>query len=100
MIKSFAALKRTLTPGTRLVLVETNLAGHRALNVVRTVVKQQTNAVKFSDGSWLYLGATGEKAGDFSFQEDGFTLDDRYRDPHGVRLVYKFVETAADETQS
>jgi hypothetical protein len=71
-IKTFAELKRALTVGTKIKLVDSSLPNNKRLGVVRAVIKQQTNAVKLEGGSWLGLGSTGEKASDFSFFEGGF----------------------------
>jgi len=81
---NYAELKRKLTVGTKLTLVDTNLTGHKYLNVTRKIIKQQTNAVKLEGGSWLGLGSTGEKASDFSFQDNGFTFEKDH-----AKLVYR-----------
>lgn len=85
-IQSFAQLKRELKVGTKVTLIDTNMLNHKALGVEREVIKQQTNAVKFSGGSWLGLGSTGEVASDFTFSGDTFT----YTMPDGDHLTYKF----------
>jgi len=47
---------------------------HKNLNIPRRIIKKQTNAIKFEGGSWLGLGSTGEKASDFSFDDNTFTV--------------------------
>ena len=86
MIQTFAELKRELTVGKKLQLVETNVPNHKYLNTVREVIKQQTNGVKLEGGSWLDLGYMGAKANNFTFQEGGFTCD--FGD---TKLVYKIL---------
>ena len=71
-LQSFAELKRVLIEGTVIRLIDSSINNHKGFNKDRAVVKAQTNAVKLSDGSWLGLGSTGEKAGDFSFFDGGF----------------------------
>jgi len=73
-IQNFAQLKRALTVGTKIKLIDSSLKTHKHLGQVRAVIKQQTNAVKLEGGSWLDLGSMGVKAGNFSFQENGFTM--------------------------
>jgi len=91
-ITSFAQLKRELKPGVSLKLVDTNINKHKSLGIVRKIVIQRTNAVKLGD-SWLGLGSTGEKASEFTFQENGFTYDSRASHPdYGVMLKYEFVQ--------
>ena len=94
-LSSFAQLKRELKPGIELKLVDCNIPGHKMLGVARKIIVQQSNAIKFSDDSWLGLGSTGETAKDYTFQENGFTLDNRYRDEnyakYGIMLKYEFV---------
>lgn len=87
-IKSFAQLKRELKVGTKIMLIDTHLHNHKGLHIEREVVKQQTNAVKFNDGSWLGLGSTGEIASMFSFDGDKFTLS--WCDEPGY-LTYKIL---------
>jgi len=92
-ITSFAQLKRELKPGVSLKLIDTNLDNHKSLGIVRKIILQQTNAVKFEGGSWLGLGSTGEKSSEFAFQENGFTYDNRAKYPdYGVMLKYEFVQ--------
>ena len=81
---NYAELKRKLTVGTKLTLLESNIPNHKYLNTTRKIVKQQTNGIRLEGGSWLGLGSTGEKAEDFSFQNNGFTLE-----KGDVKLVYR-----------
>ena len=56
MIKTLADFKR-LPEGTKLVLRSTNIdfmgKPHKYLGVERTIEHKQTNAIRFSGGSWL-----------------------------------------------
>jgi len=82
-VTSFAQLKRELKPGVALKLVDTDVPCHKLLGIVRKVDRQQTNAIMFVGGSWLYLSA----AKDFTFQENGFTYDS-----NGTMLKYEFAK--------
>lgn len=68
-MKTLADLKRTLTVGTRLTLIDTNMVGHKYLNITRAIEKVQTNSIKFEGGSWLEFG----KAADYTINDREFT---------------------------
>ena len=87
-MNNFNQLKKGLNIGDTLTIVDTSLVGHKYLNVPRKIIKKQTNAVKFEGGSWLGLGATGEKAENFSFFNNGFTY--RFGENNKDYISYKF----------
>lgn len=91
-IQTFAELKRTLSEGTVLRLIDSSIKDHKGLNKDRAVSKVQTNAIKLDDGSWLGLGSTGERACDFSYFENGFKHEwDKGTGFQGYN-VYLFIE--------
>lgn len=73
--KNFNQLKNFLQVGQKIKLVGASDKNHRYLNTERIIIHKQTNAVKLEGGSWLGLGSTGEKANEFTFQENGFTYE-------------------------
>jgi len=87
MIESYAELKRKLIIGAKLKLTFADNPGHKYLNSTRAIEKVQTNGVKFEGGSWLGLGMYGEKASDYTFQVNGFTVNYQAK----PMLSYEFV---------
>ena len=71
---TLAELKRFMQTSPTLTLISAqswNGQPHKFLNIPRTVEKTQTNAIKFSGGSWLEY----EKAACYTFLGDTFTVD-------------------------
>lgn len=94
MIQSFAELKRELQKYRKIKLVEAPcMPNHKYLNVVREIVKVQTNGIQLEGGSWLGLGMYGEKSSDFTYQENGFTVYNNNEYSLGKKdyLRYEFV---------
>lgn len=83
---NFNQLKNYLQEGMSLALIESSKPDHPHLNKTRKIIKKQTNAIKFEGGSWLGLGSTGEKAKDYTFNNDTFTYDGGF-----IQLTYKYV---------
>lgn len=71
---NFNQLKNYLQVGMKLKLIASSMKDHKYMGMERPIIKKQTNAIKFEGGSWFGLGSTGEKASDFTFQENGFTF--------------------------
>jgi hypothetical protein len=83
---NFNQLKNYLQVGMKLKLVDTSMKNHKYLGVERAIIKKQTNSIKFEGGSWMGLGSMGEKASDFTFQENGFTYTETW-ELDGVKKI-------------
>lgn len=96
-MENFNQLKKELQEGRYVILksVEKEEPGPKMVERIgryRQIIKKQTNAIKFIDGSWLGLGSTGEKAKDFQFyNNDCFSYEDEY-----IKLNYQ-IKTAIAE---
>lgn len=92
IFNNFKQLKDKLTVGMTITLTYARFSHENLgekikarLNQPREIIKKQTNAIQFSDGSYLGLGSTGEKAKDFlffgnntfSYRDDDCILDYR-----------------------
>lgn len=78
-ITTLAALKRRIKPGVKIKLIDTEtMPGHKYLNVLRTIVKAQSNSFSIAtdeqlaagkNGSWMeYPKAAGFVGGGNSFR--------------------------------
>lgn len=88
---NFNQLKNYLQEGMRLKLVDSSMKEHKFLGQERAIIKKQTNAIKFEGGSWFGLGSTGEKASDFSFENNGFTYTWDKGEAFSGFLKYEYV---------
>lgn len=64
-MKNLAELKRRLTPNVKVLLLWSKHP-HKYIAKRRSIIKQQTNAIMFEGGSWLYW----EKANNYRFFKD------------------------------
>lgn len=84
--QNLAQLKRYLQVGMSLTLVDFNNGeSHPGLNIPRKIKQALSNQIQFDNGSWLGLGATGERASDYTFTSEGFTYDGGW-----VKMTYKY----------
>ena len=94
-MKTYADLKRDLQTGINIELTESYQKDkegklypnfHKYKNVVRQIIKKQTNGVQLEGGSWLGLGMYGEKAQDFQYIDNySFIFENE-----DMKNVYKF----------
>ena len=88
--KNLSQLKKYLTVGMALELTDTNNKNHAKLGMIRIIAVKQSNAFMFEDRSWLGMGSTGEKATDFTFRDNGFTLFYDKDTPYEGYLTYEY----------
>jgi hypothetical protein len=71
-ITTLAQLKRELKEGVTVTIIDNkfwNNKNHPAFNKPRSIIKVQTNSLKYSDNSWMDFG----KAKDYQFNGNTFT---------------------------
>jgi hypothetical protein len=54
-MQTFADIKRKLTLGASLTMLRHDYGKCSVIGVPRKIIKRQTNALQFENGSWLYL---------------------------------------------
>ena len=59
-MKILADIKRRMTIGTKMTLIDSSMKNHRYLNLPRKIDLVQSNAVRFSGGSYLQYPKANE----------------------------------------
>ena len=75
-------LKRYFKGGGSVKII--NHQGHKFFNVVRKAEKNQSNAVMFSGGSWLYFNEIDPK----NITEKGFKIGNRWFNGGFIEYVF------------
>jgi hypothetical protein len=88
-IKNLSQMKKYFTStDAEIELIYSKYMPHKYLNVIRKVEKCQTNAVKFTGGSWLEFG----KAENYKFNDNNtFDVLEENNGNMEVILTYRYL---------
>jgi hypothetical protein len=88
-IKNLSQMKKYFsTNESEIELIYSKRMPHKNLNVVRKIEKCQTNAVKFTGGSWLEFG----KAENYKFNDNNtFDVLEEINGNKEVILTYRYL---------